>query len=509
MLTMDKVHSIRQLYYEQGKNIPTIIAETGYDRKTICKYIDMTDFNTPEPKVKDPENICPKLDNYKPLIDEWLAGDRKAPRKQRHTAKRVFHRLRREAEGFDCSYRLVAQYVAYRKSQMHLDNKKGYLPLIHYPGEGQADFGAAQFYENSRCHDGKYLVLSFPYSNGGYPQLMYGENAECFMESMIAIFEHIGGVPTEIWFDNTSTIVTRILKNGGRELTDKFLRFSEHYGFSCRFMNPESGWEKGNVENKVGYSRRNFLVPVPRFTCLYDFNQNLLVLADADMDREHYHYDQTILERYDADRKALLPLPDTAFDTAKYETVVTDKWGRFTLESGKHEYSVSPDHSESTVMLKITATQVIVMDMQQHLIVTHRRLYGDRKQSSMEWVPYLTAISRKPRSLFNSGLFDMMPESMQRYMKLCSSSDRGTVLKVLAELTNRTGFDSALQTVDQALLYQVKDPDSLKNLYRRLYADVPELPPLPQQNGVPKIVQMPADLSSYDRLLKKGGAVNG
>ena len=101
MLTMDKVHSIRQLYYEQGKNIPTIIAETGYDRKTICKYIDMTDFNTPEPKVKDPENICPKLDNYKPLIDEWLAGDRKAPRKQRHTAKRVFHRLRKEVAGFD------------------------------------------------------------------------------------------------------------------------------------------------------------------------------------------------------------------------------------------------------------------------------------------------------------------------------------------------------------------------------------------------------------------------
>lgn len=71
---------------------------------------------------------------------------------------------------------------------------------------------------------------------------MYGENAECFMESMIAIFDHIGGVPAEIWFDNTSTIVTRILKNGGRELTDKFLRFSEHSGFSYRFMNPESGW---------------------------------------------------------------------------------------------------------------------------------------------------------------------------------------------------------------------------------------------------------------------------
>lgn len=75
------------------------------------------------------------------------------------------------------------------------------------------------------------------------------------------------------------------------------------------------------------------------------------------MDREHYHYDQTILERYDDDLKAMLPLPDTAFHTARYETVVTDKWGRFTLESGKHEYSVSPYHSETTVMLKITVSR--------------------------------------------------------------------------------------------------------------------------------------------------------
>ena len=231
MIAMDKVHSIRQLFYEQGKSVSAIAAETGHDRKTISKYLDMTDFNTPEPKKEDPENMCPKLDAYKPLIDQWLLDDRKAPRKQRHTAKRVFKRLQTETEDFDCSYRLVAQYVAYRKSQMHLDSKKSYLPLIHYPGEAQADFGAAQFFENSLSIEGKYLVLSFPFSNAGYLQLMYGENAECFMEGMIDIFVHLGGVPTEIWFDNTSTLVTKILKDGGSQLTAKFLRFSEHYGF--------------------------------------------------------------------------------------------------------------------------------------------------------------------------------------------------------------------------------------------------------------------------------------
>ena len=250
-------------------------------------------------------------------------------------------------------------------------------------------------------------------------------------------------------------------------------------------------------------------MPPPRFTSLADFNKELLEEADRDMEREHYHYDQTIRERYEEDRRAFLPLPDIAFDSARYMAVLTDKWGRFTLESGRHEYSVSPEYTCVNVWLKITATQVKVMDMQHHPVVTHQRLYGEQKQSSMNWLPYLRSISQKPRSLFHSGIFDMMPENMQQYMRTCSSADRGSILKVLAELTDRTGFDSALQTINQALLYQVTDPDSLKNLYRRLYSDVPEMPPLPQQSGIPNVAQMPADLSAYDRLLKKGGAVNG
>ena len=109
---MDKIHSIRQLYYEQGKTIPEIIAETGHDRKTITKYLDMTDFNAPEPVTPDPEGICPKLESYNSLIDTWLMEDKKVPRKQRHTARRVYRRLGKEVDGFDCSYWLVAQYVA-------------------------------------------------------------------------------------------------------------------------------------------------------------------------------------------------------------------------------------------------------------------------------------------------------------------------------------------------------------------------------------------------------------
>lgn len=506
---MDKIHFIRQLFYEQGKSISAIANETGHDRKTIAKYIDMDDFNQDTPKPEDPDAICPKLDAFKHHIDQWLEEDRKVPRKQRHTAKKIFNRLKDEVNDFDCSYRLVAKYVAYKKAKLNLNKNKGFIPLVHYPGESQADFGAATFFENSIEHNGKYLVLSFPYSNAGFFQLMYGENAECMMEGMISIFKHIGGVPSEIWFDNASTIVTKILKDGQRNVTDKFMRFAAHYGFTYKFMNPYSGNEKGNVENKVKYVRSNYLVPVPHFISISDKNRKLLEDADKDLEREHYrHEDSTLKSLFEEDKKALLPLPDVQFDYARYETAKTDKWGRFTLDEGKHEYSSSPDHAGDRVWLKITADKVYVMDTKHKTITIHRRLYGKDKQSIMDWIPYLETISRKPRSLFNSGLYDMMPEPMQDYLSSCSSTDRGKVLKALAEQTRRTGFESALATVEEALSYQANDPDSLQNLYRRLYADVPILPPLPPQEGISNIISMPVNLSDYDAALKKGGVVN-
>ena len=296
MLAMDQIHRIRQLYYGQGlNNISEISRRTGLDWKTVSKYVDMTDFNEPDPMPAE-QNFCPKLDPFKPLIDSWLAEDKKAPRKQRHTAKRVFKRLRKEADGFNCSYRLVAEYVKKKKLELNLKRKEGFIPLNHSPGEAQGDFGAADFYENSMRHSGKYFVLDFPYSNGGFLQLHYGENMECLLESMKAIFEHIGGVPTEIWFDNTRTIVTKIIRGGGREVTERFTRFQEHYGFRPVFCNPDAGNEKGGAETKVGYGRRNLMVPLPRFLSLAQYNKQLLMDCDADLEREHYRFKPETIE---------------------------------------------------------------------------------------------------------------------------------------------------------------------------------------------------------------------
>lgn len=513
MYTMDQIHTIRDLFYNQGLNLKEVAEKMNCDWRTVRKYVDLEDFSPPKPVPESEVIHQSKLDEFKPLIDSWLItdADKKTPRKQRHTAIRVHQRLQEEAPGYDCSYRLTAKYVSEKKQVLRLKKQENYLPLIHRPGEAQADFGYTAFYENGHYYEeGKHLVLSFPYSNGGYLQLNYGENTECLLEGLQAMFEYIGGVPTEIWFDNTSTIVTHIIKNGGRQMTERFERFCEHYRFKPVFMNPESGWEKGNVENKVGYLRRNQFVPVPEFPRLAEKNQELLQACDKDMERTHYDKGRMISDLFLEDKAALLSLPSVKFDTSGYGSALTDKYGRFTLDNGKHRYSSSPSFCEKVIQYRLTSSEVTVMDQDMHEIVRHRRLYGEKETESMDWIPYLKSIASKPRSLRNSGIYDMMPEAMQRFMDTCASTERGTVLKTLAELTERTGFNSALDAVDEAIRLQVKDPDSLKNLYRRLYSDVPVLPPLAVDvdTSLKKIIPLHNDFAVYDAALK-GGVQHG
>ncbi|MPN58481.1 hypothetical protein SDC9_206186 [bioreactor metagenome] len=127
----------------------------------------------------------------------------------------------------------------------------------------------------------------------------------------------------------------------------------------------------------------------------------------------------------------------------------------------------------------------------------------------MDWLPYLRQLSMRPRALKYTGIYDMMPGTMKKYLEGCSLTEVGRVLKTLTELTNRTGFESAVNTVNQAIYYDAKDADSLKNPYRRLYSNAPELPPMPLNPGIPQMKQMSANLIAYDAFLeRKGGAAH-
>jgi len=503
---MTEVHTIRKFYYEAGNSITEISRHTGRDRKTIRLYLEKDDWNRDQPRSVSSPGF-PKLEPFKATIDAWLMEDKKAKRKQRHTALRIYQRLAEHyQERFNCSYRTVAGYVAGRKKEMY-GKPASYLPLEHLPGEAQADFGDADFYENGQRYSGKYVNLSFPYSNQGYLQLFKGENQECLFEGLISIFTHIGGIPSRIWFDNTRTIVSKVIKGGGRRLTDDFLRFQEHYRFEAVFCNVDAGHEKGNVESKVGYHRRNLLVPVPRFTSLAGFNQELLAACDLDGGRAHYRKEATIADLYAADKAALLELPSVTLDVSTYITVKTNGYGRFYLGNGLHEYSVSPQYANSRVLVKITATEVMPLDKSNQVIVRHARLYGDAKQQSMQWLPYLTQLSRRPNALKYTGIYPMLPHSLKEYLASCHQGDRGKVLHVIATLTEENGFSGALEAVDQALKYAVTDIDSLLNLHHWLYDKALAMAPLRLGDNIPELMQVTPNLAAYDVSLEKAGAV--
>ncbi len=505
MLSMTQKNHIRKLYYEQGISISQISRETNFDRKTIKKYVDKKDWNE-DPIDKIAKRGRPeKLKPFKETIDKWLMEDKTARRKQRHTAKRIYERLTElYKDEFDCCYKTISNYVIEKKREIYAKSD-GYLPLEHKPGEAQVDFGEADFYLNGRLYNGYYINLSFPYSNQGYTQLFKGQNQECLFEGLINIFKHIQGVPYRIWFDNASTIVAKISKSGNRDLTDDFMRFKEHYNFEAAFCNPNSGHEKGSVEAKVGYHRRNMFVPVPQITNLEEYNKELLIKCDNDADREHYRKEVKISELHIEDRKALISLPSVEFDAGKYLTVKTNSYGKFTLNNGLHEYSTSPKYANDKIQIRITANEVIILDENYRAIIKHTRLYGDTKQQNMQWLPYLNTLAKRLGALKYTGIYTMLPHPMKEYIETCSKSERGKILQTIAAICEKSNFETAVKAVSEALLYKAADADSLTALFSRINTHEFDLKPAKVPESIPKLSKLVTDISAYDALIKKAG----
>lgn len=505
MLNMTQINDIRKLYFEEGLNYAQISRATSFDVKTIKKYIWQEDFNQPQPKASKAR--VSKLDPFKEDIDTWLEEDKLARKKQRHTARRVFDRLRdKYKEEFTCSYRLVATYVSEKRKEIFKNNKDFYLPLQHIAGEAQVDFGAADFYEQNVKYSGFYLNLSFPFSNGGYLQLFKGENQQCLMEGLKNIFAHIGGVPQRIWFDNMSTAVTKILKDGERELTEAFQRFKNHYGFAAAFCNPNSGHEKGHVENKVGYHRRNLLVPIPSVDNLQEFNQQLLRQCDQDMERMHYAKQLLIKDLFQEDKQHLLPLPAVDFDETELIKVKTNSYAKFTLHKGRHTYSTAPKFAGGDVFVRLTAHEVIVLDENYRQVTKHARLYGDHHQESMDWLPYLTQLSKRPAALKYTGVYHLFTPTVQSFFERCEQTKRKEILRLLAQLSEQTSFDKAVEALETAIEHGVQDTDSILVTFARLNNSLLALEPFVPPNSLPDVPSLEPKISTYDLFLKGGAS---
>ena len=500
-LDASEIELIRRTY-RQTHSYTQTAQFVGRCYNTVSNYAKMDDFNAGPPAPVSAAKSRPSiLDPFKAKVEEYFDEDEEnGTSKQCHTAVRAFERLRDE-EGYQGSVRTVSNYFSKRKKARRTPADDQYVPLLHPPGEAQGDFGENEnFIECGRKVPGTHFALSFSYSNARFIQIKHGMNHECLTESLRAIFEHIGGVPREIWLDNASTMVATMGRTvDDRVMTERFTRFVLHYGFEPHFCNGAAGNEKGNVERSIGASRKAFLVPAPRFTDINIFNQSLLERCDQKNMNEHYRKKVPICDLFKEDKKALLPLPTVPFDTALYTEARTDKCGRFTFDGPLHLYSASPDVASSSVRLKVTSYSVTVMDQENHVITVHPRLYSSKgspePKESMDWMPYLKLIARKPRAWKNSGFAELVPEDLEKYMEGLRNADLGKVVRMIEKITKEKGFDQAVYTVREALFRNASGPEGLERVYRQLYLD--------EDGNDSKTGRFSADLSQYDKLLDK------
>ena len=440
MISMSKVKDIREMK-RRGHTVAEISRHTGVSEPTVRKYLRQEDFSPKKPVRRERPSI---LDPYKPKIDEWLTEDRRNWRKQRHTSKRVFERLRDE-EGYEGSYNTVNRYVK-RWRDEHRAPREEYLDLDWPPGEMQVDFGQADCRivgVRRRMH---HLVGSFPFSNVGLPQIFPGENAECVCSGLIAIFEYIGGVPSRLLFDNATGVGRKIC--GEIRTSELFSAFAAHYGFDYSFCNPDSGNEKGNVENKVGALRRSLFVPIPMFDNVANYNRRILDAGLEYSRKEHYRKGESELALFEEDCFALMPLPPTRFEAVTYHTCKADKYGNVVLD-GRHRYSSDPSLAGQELIVGAGAFEVSVFDPKGTLVATHERGYGKKPTESVHPVSQLALLARKPGGWPNSRVRSSLPEGLRGWMDAAEPSDRGRVLRILRDVTEESGYASAVEALSR------------------------------------------------------------
>ena len=492
-LKMSKVENIKDLYENDELSLREIARRTKHHFTTVQKYAYQTKWDeSGGPEIRQRE--FPVMREYIGVVDEWLEQDEKEPRKQRHTIMKVYDRLQKE-HGYKGSYNSVKRYYNYKKAEMK-KHQESFLPLAHPPGYAQVDFGDFKYYDASGIScEGHALVVSFPQSNTGWMQVFPSENQECLLTGLKRIFYHIGGIPVRLRCDNMTTAVVQILDGRDRVITDGFYRFMLHHRFKADFCTPGKGNEKGSVENKVGYTRRNMLVPVPVIEDFDVFNDLLVRRCDDDHERGHYECGVPIRELWSEERQHLLTLPEYEYDVFSYKSLSVSKTGFVTIDTNK--YGISPEMSGKVVQAKIYFDKIEVF-YDRCLLKTFWRSYG-KNGEDCDWRDYLSSLVKKPGATEHTRFFNQMPKLWQEYLRSVSGRERKTALMLLSEIVrdgNEALCDEALELAGE---YGRLDADNIRQCY--LFISRPENHPPPLKLATePPLSNYSPDLTVYDSL---------
>ena len=407
MFTVELYARVRRAVMVDGLSRREAAKQFGVHRNTITK---MLEFSVPGYRRRE-RPVSKKLGPYRAWIDALLEADRAVHKKQRHTAQRIFERLRSE-EGFPGGYTIVREYVA----QATLRAREMFVPLSHRAGHAQADFGQADGYIAGKKVRFHYFCVDLPHSDGCFVKAYQAETAEALCDGHVAAFDFFGGVPQSILYDNTRLAVARIVKGGQRLRSQMFAELQSHYLFEDRFGRPGKGNDKGKVEGLVGYVRRNFMTPLPIAESFAALNARFLDACTKRRQAILRGHTTTIAERMVADVAAFMPLPAAPYDAC--HKVATRVSSLSLVRYRNNDYSVPTRYGHQEVVAKGYVERVEIA-WRGETIASHARSY-DKANFVYNPLHYLALLEHKSKALDQAAPLDgwQLAESIHRLRRL-------------------------------------------------------------------------------------------
>ena len=387
---MDEYEFIRTGYRVYGKNISELSRITGHSRNTIKKAIKGEPWGYKERK----HQAFPVLGPYMGIIDRWLEGDRGQPKKQRHTARRIYNRLVEEY-GFNGSESTVRRYVKMAKVKLGLEEPKVFVPCDPEAGiEAEVDWGTATAIIAGNKVRLKFFCMRSKYSGKHFVRFYPCERQQAFFDAHIHAFNFFGGVFPVIIYDNLTSAVQKMLRGRKRTEQESFRKFKSYYSFEARFCNSNSAHEKGGVEGLVGFARRNYMVPVPEAESIEALNEEVLKRSYAYGNHTISGRDRTVNELYEEEKKHLLDLPEVAYSNVDLSNGRVDKYSTVIID--KNRYSVPTQYSGFRVKVIIGVDKIEIFNGNKK-IATHERKFGKNKWC-LKPEHYLDLILMRPMS---------------------------------------------------------------------------------------------------------------
>lgn len=351
----------------------------------------------PPPRKAYPRRPRPAIEAYVEIIDDWLVKDREMPRKQRHTARRVWQRLVAE-HGATLAEVTVSRYVARRKVELGLDRVEVAVPQAHQPGaEAEVDFG--EFYATVAGAWMKLwmFVMRLSHSGKAFHVAFATQAQEAFLEGHVLAFEHFGGVPARIRYDNLKPAVVRVLRGRDRAESERFIALRSHYGYDPFYCRPgiEGAHEKGGVEGEVGRFRRRHLTPVPDLPSLAALNEAMAVGDARDDTRRIAARIETVGQAFGRELPLLNPLPDNEFDASTVLSCRVDAKARICVRQSY--YSVPASYAGRRVQVRLGADRVTALDGAKVIAEHVRSLHKGTEDLVLDH--YLEVLTRKPGAL--------------------------------------------------------------------------------------------------------------